>query len=106
MSSNDRSAQESVTNTMPAQSRGEMLSLKTASAMTAVATISKLLRREALAAVVLLSPSIKEMGAAISSAIIASVKGSSFFVRRLSFAARRKSFLPKAMTPIPSPAPR
>ena len=73
MSSKERSAQESVTKTIPAQSRGEMLSLNTASAMTAVATISKLFKSDALAAVVLLSPSIRQMGAAISRAIMASV---------------------------------
>ena len=71
MSSKERSAHASVTNRMPSHSRGLIFSLKAASATRAVAAISKLFKREAFAAVVARSPNSKQMGAAMSSKIIA-----------------------------------
>ena len=73
MSSKDRSAQESVMSAMPAHRRGLIVSLNTASATTAVATISKLFSREAFAAVVDFKPYKRQMGAAMSSKIMATV---------------------------------
>ena len=64
---------EIVTNPMAIHSFFEMLSLKTASATSEVATISKLLRSETFAAVADLSPNIKRIGAKISRATIAAV---------------------------------
>lgn len=62
-----------VTSPMAIQRRGEMISLNTTRAMREVATISKLLSREALAAVVRAMPSMSKMGAAMSSTIMAMV---------------------------------
>lgn len=59
---------------------GEHLLEKKKRAMREVATISKLLMREALAELVCVNPSMRRMGAAISSATMATVKGSSFLV--------------------------
>ena len=73
MSSNDNNVQDAVTNRIPSQSLGEIVSLKSTKAMIAVATISKLLSREAFAAVVMVSPKSRQMGAAISRTIIAIV---------------------------------
>ena len=56
-SSKDRVIQESVTNRIPNHKRGETCSLKPIRAMMAVATISKLLSRDALAALVFDKPS-------------------------------------------------
>ncbi len=61
------------TNRIPAQSLGEITSLKITKAITAVATISKLFRREAFAVVVFVRPKSRQMGAAISSSTIATV---------------------------------
>ena len=73
--------------------------------MIAVATISKLLSNEAFAAVVDFKPISKQIGAAISSRIIAMVYGNSDFVSRVSvfvvFLMRRI----KAIAIIPTPAP-
>ena len=73
MSSKDKRVQDAVTNRIPSHSLAEIASLKISSAMTAVATISKLLRRDALAAVVMVRPNSRLIGAAISSTIIAIV---------------------------------
>ena len=51
ISSNESNAQERVTKQMPSQSLGLILSLNTIRAISEVATISKLLRSDAFAAV-------------------------------------------------------
>ena len=62
-----------VTSIIPTHSRFGIISLTTHRAITLVATISKLLRSDAFAAVVIVSPIIKKMGAAISSTTISMV---------------------------------
>ena len=104
-SSKDSSRQLATVNRMPAHRRGLMASPNNSRAISAVATISKLLSSEALAAVVARSPSIRQMGAAISSTIMAAVQGSSRRVRRIS-----RPWLPRrrrisAMAAMPAPAP-
>ena len=76
------------------------------SAINAVATISKLLRRDAFAAVVNFSPNKRHIGAAISSKIIASVNGNSFKVSLFSEFLSPLAFRTRAITPIPNPAPK
>ena len=78
-SSKESRAQDRVTRTIPPHRRGEMASRNRHRAMRAVATISKLLRRAALAAVVMDRPSKSRMGAAISS----SVRKEIFFTRAM-----------------------
>ena len=73
VSSKDRSIQDAVTKMMPSHSLVDIFSLNIARAITAVATISKLLRRDAFAAEVILSPKRRKIGAAISSVIMAIV---------------------------------
>ena len=101
-SSNESNALEMTIRTIAAQSIFLILSLKTINAMSEVATISKLFRRDAFAAVALLSPVIMSIGAAISRITIRMVYGRSFFVRGFS-----SLFLWKiCMINIPIPAPR
>ena len=64
---------DAVTNPMAPHNLREIFSPKSSSAISAVATISKLLSSEALAAVVLVRPIIRKMGAAISNATIPTV---------------------------------
>ena len=73
MSSKDSSRLEAVTRAMASQSRLEMASRNTTRAVMAVATISKLFSREALAAVVRIRPAMRKMGAAMSSATMPTV---------------------------------
>ena len=82
-----------------------MCSLNTIKAIIAVATISKLLSRETLAAVVAFNPNNRKIGAAMSKSIMAMVYGNSDFVNGCSFASDFRTFLIKAMTIIPTPAP-
>ena len=105
ISSKESSAQDSTTKKIPAHRRGEIFSLKIISAMIAVATISKLLSKEAFAAVVLSSPISRKMGAAMSSTIMAMVCGSSAFVMLSSVACIFFPLRIRAITPMPSPAP-
>ena len=70
ISSKERMPLERVMSAMAIQSRREIFSRKRKRAISEVATISKLPRREALAEVALFSPSISRMGAAISSRIM------------------------------------
>ena len=105
-SSTERIMLESVTSAMPIHRRLEMASRNTASAMSDVATISKLFSREAFAAFVRARPSISRIGAATSSSTIASVKGSS---RRVSGCSRSAAPAARCTAPtaaMPSPAPR
>ncbi len=94
-----------VTRPRPSQSLLEMTSLKKSSAIREVAAISKLFSSAALAAVVLRSPYISAMGAAISSSTIMMVYGSSFADSFFSpawppvFSLNRY----KALMPIPAP---
>ena len=104
-SSNDSNAQEIVINKMPSHKRALIFSLNIASAMIAVATISKLFSSDALAAVVHLSPSNKHMGAATSKRIIITVYGNSFFVSPVSAFSEVNSLRTPAITNIPAPAP-
>ena len=71
--SKDSNAQEMVINKIPNQRRTLILSLNIANAMIEVATISKLFNKDALAAVVDFNPNNKQIGAAISSKIIARI---------------------------------
>ncbi len=105
MSSNERIAHERVTQRIPSQRRLLIASLNITRAIRAVATISKLLSREAFAALVALSPNIRSIGAAMSRSIIATVYGSSAFVRCDSVFSFFDSFRVNAMTSIPIPAP-
>ncbi len=98
-------AQLTTVNRMPAHRRGLTASPKTSRAMSAVATISKLFSSAALAAVVARSPSIRQMGAAISSAIMATVQGSSRRVRRISRPCLPRRRRVSAMAAMPTPAP-
>ena len=66
ISSMERRMLARVMSPMAAHSRLEMVSLKNHKAIIEVVTISKLLSREAFAAVVLVSPSIRNMGAPMS----------------------------------------
>lgn len=72
-SSKDSKPQEMVTKIIPAHRRGLIFSLNTASATRAVATISKLFKSEAFAAVVNFNPYKRQIGAAISNKIIATI---------------------------------
>ncbi len=95
-----------VINAIEIQRRFPTASLKTRSAITEVATISKLLRSAAFAAVVRARPNINETGAAMSSAIIARINGSSFLA---SLASERFAFintLVKSIRNMPRPAPK
>ena len=76
---------ETVINNIPNHNRGLIFSLNIISAIIAVATISKLLSSDALAAVVAFNPNIKQIGAAMSKSIIATVYGNSDFVSFNSF---------------------
>ena len=104
-SSNESSAQEDATNPMPSHKRGLICSRKITSAISAVATISKLLSRDAFAAVVRERPNRRKIGARISSTIMASVYGRSARRIRSSVRGSRRNFLNSATPPIPSPAP-
>ena len=73
ISSNESNAHDAVTNSIPAQSRGLIFSLNMTSAITAVATISKLFSSDAFAAEVDFKPNNRQIGAAISSSIMATV---------------------------------
>src|SRR5699024_11747673 len=84
-SSMERIALERVISPMASHRRLPMASLKTSSAITDVATISKLLSREALADVVDLSPIMRQIGAAISRTIMPTAKGKSLRVDFCSF---------------------
>ena len=64
---------DTVTSPMASHSRREIFSPNSSRAMRAVATISKLFSRAALAAVVDLRPTSRQMGAAMSSRIMATV---------------------------------
>ena len=64
---------DTVTSPMASHSRREIFSPNSSSAMRAVATISKLFSRAALAAVVRVRPSISRMGAAMSSSTMPAV---------------------------------
>lgn len=77
--------QEIVTAMIPSHNLGEIRSLKANRAINAVAAISKLLSNDAFAAVVMDKPSNRQIGAAISRTIMAIVKGSSAFVRFVSY---------------------
>ena len=88
-SSTDRIMLETVINAIASHILFPTASLKAKRAMIAVATISKLLRSEAVAEVVIVKPSISKIGAAISKMTIATVYGNSFFVIRASLSAVR-----------------
>ena len=88
MSSNDRIILDTVTSAIASQSRFEIVSLKIMSAIIDVATISKLLSSEAFAAVVIVRPIIRNIGAEMSRTTIPIVYGSSFFVSGSSFSRR------------------
>ena len=75
------------------------------SAIIAVATISKLLSSDALAAVVAFNPNIKQIGAAMSKSIIATVYGNSDFVSFNSFVSVFLILRTSAIIIIPIPAP-
>ncbi len=105
MSSNDKSVQDTVINSIPSQSLEEIASLKITKAMIAVSTISKLLSREAFAAVVIVSPKSRQMGAAISRTIIAIVYGRSFLARGGSVPGRLLALRIRKIIIIPKPAP-
>ncbi len=72
-SSTDRIILETVISTMDIHILFPTASLKAVRAMIAVATISKLLRSEAVADVVIERPSIRRIGAAISKTTITAV---------------------------------
>ena len=105
MSSNDRSAQDAVTNRIPSHNLGEIASLKTMSAITAVATISKLFRSDTFAAFVMVSPKRRHIGAAISRTTMAAVYGTSLRVRLVSLSVLPEVFLISEIAAIPRPAP-
>ena len=95
---------DSVISAIAAHSLPEIGSLKIKSAISEVATISKLPSREAFADVPLLMPSIRKTGAAMSRTIIPTANGRSFFV---SFSDLVLSFLfTRDRMPMPIPAPR
>ena len=71
-----------------------------------VATISKLFSREAFAAVVRVSPIIRKIGAAMSSATMPSVYGRSFFVSRISCLPWPVLLRTRPIATMPIPAPR
>ena len=103
--SKESNVQESITNAIPSQSLVLIFSLNTAKAITDVATISKLLSKDALAALVIESPSNKNIGATISSTTIAITYGNSFFVIFSSIFGYLLLFLIININPIPIPAP-
>ena len=72
-SSKDRIMLDRVIRPMASHSRRLIFSRKTIRAMRAVATISKLFSREALAEVVRVRPTMRQMGAAMSSSTIPTV---------------------------------
>ena len=81
-------------------------SLKIKSAINVVATISKLLSKETLEDVVVESPIIKNIGAAISNKIIPMINGNSFIVIFASSCSFLEITLNKLIPTIPTPAPR
>ena len=83
-----------------------MRSLKIMRAMTVVATISKLLRRDVVAADVIDSPVIRSIGASMSSTIIAKVYGRSERSSGISSVLRPAIFLIRMNMNSPIPAPR
>ena len=85
ISSKDSNKLESVTRTMANHNFLLIASMKIINAIKEVATISKLFSSEAFAALHLVNPIIKKIGAAISKTTIATVYGSSFFVKGSSF---------------------
>ena len=105
ISSNDKSMLAMVMSPIANHTLFEISSLNMNKAMSDVAAISKLLSRDTLAAVAVLRPIIRNIGAAISSAIIPTVYGSSFFVSLSDFA---PSFLcvNRYIIPMPIPAPK
>ena len=104
-SSNDKIPHETVINNIPNHNRGLIFSLNIISAIIAVATISKLLSSDALAAVVAFNPNIKQIGAAMSKSIIATVYGNSDFVSFNSFVSVFLILRTSAIIIIPIPAP-
>ena len=100
-SSNDKIPHETVINNIPNHNRGLIFSLN----IIAVATISKLLSSDALAAVVAFNPNIKQIGAAMSKSIIATVYGNSDFVSFNSFVSVFLILRTSAIIIIPIPAP-
>ena len=94
----------SVMSAIALQSRFETASLKTKSAITVVATISKLPSKDALAEVPYLIPSMRKMGAAMSRAIMPMTNGMS---RRVSGADTLRSLAIRSeRIAMPMPAPR
>ena len=83
--SKDNMKQESVIVPIPNHNRGEIFSLKNKRAINEVITISKLLSKLALAALVEERPNIIKMGAAISKTTIPITYGKSFLVNLFSF---------------------
>ena len=84
----------------------EMASLNTNSAMSVVATISKLFISDTLDAVVIDSPSISRMGAAISRTTIMMTNGRSWRSGVPFSSGCPISLLPATIAIIPTPAPR
>ena len=95
-----------VTQAIAHHRRGRIASPNRSSAMTDVATISKLFKREAFAAVVFASPAIRQIGAAMSRTTIPTVKGRSFFVSGSSPWPMFAAFWIFPTKNIPMPAPR
>ena len=81
-------------------------SLNTKNAIKEVATISKLFSREALAGVVIDSPNINAIGAAMSKTIMLMTYGISRFVTRASFCSAFVLLLNRLTNAIPKPAPK
>src|SRR5574344_439251 len=77
MSSTDSSMLETVTRSMAVQRVFDTFSLKTMSAITVVATISKLFNKDVVADDVMVNPVIRRIGAAMSRTIMAMVYGRS-----------------------------
>ena len=105
ISSKESMPQDKVIKKMPDHNRALIVSLKTIKAMIAVATISKLLSKETLAAEVDIRPNIRQIGAAISSKIIATVYGNSAMVKVLSLLSVFLIFRKRKIIAIPTPAP-
>ena len=102
--SNESRILASVMSAIAIQSRFETASLKTKSAITVVATISKLPSKDALAEVPYLIPSMRKMGAAMSRTIMPTTNGMS---RRVSGADALRSWVfRRERIAMPMPAPR
>ena len=87
-------------------SRPDIFSRKTATAIPAVATISKLFSSDTLAAVVLATPNSNRIGAAMSSTTIATVYGRSRFPSEGALPPLPQSLRTSIIPPMPVPAPR